>query len=124
MPLGGKDLASVVSTKKVYEWKEPSWRKDFDDNNLKIVAIDFGVKHNILRMLKDRGFQVIVVPAKTTAAEIIAMKPDGVFLSNGPGDPEPCKYAIECIKELRIKRIPIFGICLGHQLLGLSLIHI
>ena len=121
VPLGGKDLASVVSTKKVYEWKEPSWRKDFDDNNLKIVAIDFGVKHNILRMLKDRGFQVIVVPAKTTAAEIMAMKPDGVFLSNGPGDPEPCKYAIECIKELRTKRIPMFGICLGHQLLGLAL---
>ena len=72
-------------------------------------------------MLKDRGFQVIVVPAKTTAAEIIAMKPDGVFLSNGPGDPEPCKYAIECIKELRTKRIPMFGICLGHQLLGLAL---
>jgi carbamoyl-phosphate synthase small subunit len=121
VPLGGKDLASVVSTKKVYEWKEPSWRKDFDDNNLKIVAIDFGVKHNILRMLKDRGFKVIVVPAKTTAAEIMAMKPDGVFLSNGPGDPEPCKYAIECIKELRTKRIPMFGICLGHQLLGLAL---
>ena len=120
VPLGGKDLASVVSTKKVYEWKEPSWRKDFDDNNLKIVAIDFGVKHNILRMLKDRGFQVIVVPAKTTAAEIIAMMPDGVFLSNGPGDPEPCKYAIECIKELRTKRIPMFGICLGHQCIGYS----
>ena len=120
MPLGGKDLASVVSTKKYTNGKNPLG-EGFDDNNLKIVAIDFGVKHNILRMLKDRGFQVIVVPAKTTAAEIMAMKPDGVFLSNGPGDPEPCKYAIECIKELRTKRIPMFGICLGHQLLGLAL---
>jgi carbamoyl-phosphate synthase small subunit len=87
---------------------------------LQVVAYDFGVKQNILRMLVDRGCQVTVVPATTTAAEVLALKPNGIFLSNGPGDPEPCLYAITAIEALLQKEIPIFGICLGHQLLGLA----
>jgi carbamoyl-phosphate synthase small subunit len=85
-----------------------------------VVAYDFGVKHNILRMLAERGCDVVVVPARTTAAEALAMAPDGVFLSNGPGDPEPCDYAIAAIREFVARKIPLFGICLGHQLLALA----
>ena len=88
--------------------------------NKHVVAYDFGVKRNILRLLVNRGCKVTVVPAKTPAAEVLAMKPDGVFLSNGPGDPEPCTYAIEAIKTILATKIPVFGICLGHQLLALA----
>jgi carbamoyl-phosphate synthase small subunit len=124
--LKGMDLAKVVSTKEAYSWNESSWSLT-DGHQLltgakpfKVVAYDFGVKRNILRMLADRGCDLTVVPAETTAAEVLAMKPDGVFLSNGPGDPEPCDYAITAIKELLETDTPIFGICLGHQLLALA----
>ena len=123
--LDGADLAQVVSTAKPYEWLEGSWK--LGEGHTKpseypfhVVAYDFGIKRNILRMLVDRGCRVTVVPAKTTAAEVQAMNPDGVFLSNGPGDPGPCTYAIEAIKELQAAAIPLFGICLGHQLLALA----
>lgn len=123
--LSGMDLAKVVSATSPYDW-----RKGVHHLNgvspapvparYRVVAYDFGVKHNILRMLVDRGCEVRVVPAQTDATEVLAMKPDGVFLSNGPGDPEPCDYAIAAIRELIGRRIPLFGICLGHQLLGLA----
>ena len=123
--LKGMDLAKVVSTDKPYVWNEGSL--DLDDNRFadpakrfKVVAYDFGVKTNILRLLADRGCEVIVVPAQTPASDVLAMKPDGVFLSNGPGDPEPCDYAITAIRELLSARLPIYGICLGHQLLGIA----
>ena len=123
--LKGMDLAKVVSTAKPYVWNEGSL--DLDDNafanpdkKFKVVAYDFGVKTNILRLLADRGCEVTVVPAQTPASEVLAMKPNGVFLSNGPGDPEPCDYAINAIRELLEARLPIYGICLGHQLLGLA----
>ena len=119
--LQGKDLAREVSTKKPYIWKEPSYRTKAKKNSFKVVAYDFGVKHNILRLLVDRGCEVLVVPAETTANEVMKEEPDGIFLSNGPGDPEPCGYAISAIKKLIEFNIPIFGICLGHQLLGLAL---
>lgn len=126
--LQGLDLAKEVSTAESYSWNEGSWQLkpgaqvtlDADKARFKVVAYDFGVKRNILRMLVDRGCDVTVVPAKTPAADILAMNPDGVFLSNGPGDPEPCDYAIEAITEILAKKIPTFGICLGHQLLGLA----
>ncbi len=111
--LAGLDLAKEVSCKQPYDW--PSKEARF-----KVVAMDFGVKHNILRMLSERGCAVTVVPAQTPASDILAMQPDGVFLSNGPGDPEPCDYAIEAIQTLLEKQLPIFGICLGHQLLALA----
>ena len=124
--LKGLDLAKEVTTAEPYDWTEGSWQlsplesktitKESADFN--VVAYDFGVKKNILRMLVDRGCHVTVVPATTSAADVLAMSPDGVFLSNGPGDPEPCDYAIEAIKNLTEKKIPTFGICLGHQLLG------
>ena len=123
--LKGMDLAKVVTTKESYDWHEGSWelgqgnRKN-TQTRFKVVAFDFGVKRNILRMLADRGCAVTVVPAKTRAADILAMKPDGVFLSNGPGDPEPCDYAIEAIRAIVATQLPVFGICLGHQLLGLA----
>ena len=123
--LKGMDLAKVVTTKQSYDWHEGSWelgqgnRKN-TTTRFKVVAYDFGVKRNILRMLADRGCAVTVVPAKTPAAEVLAMKPDGVFLSNGPGDPEPCRYAVEAIRTIVATRLPVFGICLGHQLLGLA----
>lgn len=123
--LKGMDLAKVVTTEKTYTWTEG--QLDLDANafvsvpaKFKVVAYDFGVKTNILRMLAERGCEVTVVPAQTPAAEVLALKPDGVFLSNGPGDPEPCDYAIEAIKTLIDVKIPTFGICLGHQLLGLA----
>ena len=123
--LANMDLAKVVSTKQAYEWKEG--QLDLDSNQwvpvepkFKVVAYDFGVKRNILRMLVERGCAVTVVPAQTTAAEVLAMQPDGVFLSNGPGDPAPCDYAITAIRELLAVKMPIYGICLGHQLLGLA----
>ncbi|CAA0081556.1 Carbamoyl-phosphate synthase small chain [Zhongshania aliphaticivorans] len=125
--LKGMDLAKEVTTPERYEWREGSWtlgegHKTYADDELPhhVVAYDFGVKRNILRMLTDRGCRLTVVPAKTTAAEVLAMNPDGVFLSNGPGDPEPCDYAISAIKKILATAVPVFGICLGHQLLGLA----
>ena len=125
--LSGMDLAKVVSTQSSYVWNEGSWQlgagfkqPPANGRSYNVVAYDFGVKRNILRMLVDRHCQVTVVPAQTPVNEVLAMKPDGVFLSNGPGDPEPCDYALSAIKVLLEKNIPIFGICLGHQLLGLA----
>ena len=120
------DLAKEVTTDSQYEWKQGSWVLDKglpeDSNDLPhhVVAYDFGVKNNILRMLVDRGCRLTVVPAQTPATDVLAMKPDGIFLSNGPGDPEPCDYAIKAIQEILPTKIPTFGICLGHQLLALA----
>lgn len=121
----GLDLAREVSTKAVYEWHQGSYDLDSQDwrtvsEQFHVVAYDFGIKRNILRMLSDRGCRVTVVPAMTSASEVLAMQPDGVFLSNGPGDPEPCDYAITAIQEFLQTDIPLFGICLGLQLLGLA----
>ncbi|MBX9403021.1 glutamine-hydrolyzing carbamoyl-phosphate synthase small subunit [Lysobacter sp. BMK333-48F3] len=123
--LKGMDLAKEVCTRERYEWT--AGQLDLDRNafvdapaRFHVVAYDFGVKLNILRMLAERGCRVTVVPAQTPAAEVLALNPDGVFLSNGPGDPEPCDYAIVAIKEFVARKIPTFGICLGHQLLGLA----
>ena len=125
--LKGMDLAKEVTTDKQYQWQQSSWDlvDGYPDQNLEdaafnVVAYDFGVKHNILRMLVERGCKVTVVPAQTPAADVLAMSPDGVFLSNGPGDPEPCDYAITAIGELLAESVPLFGICLGHQLLSLA----
>lgn len=123
--LKGMDLAKVVSTESTYNWTEGSLDLNSDtfvraELKHKVVAYDYGVKLNILRMLADRGCDVTVVPARTPVAEVLAMQPDGVFLSNGPGDPEPCDYAIDAIKELIAQKVPTFGICLGHQLLALA----
>ena len=125
--LAGLDLAKVVSTKSAYSWADNVWHLAANpvkapaiEKTFKVVAYDFGVKHNILRMLVERGCEVVVVPAQTSAKEALSYQPDGIFLSNGPGDPEPCDYAIEAIKEFTEKKIPLFGICLGHQLLGLA----
>jgi carbamoyl-phosphate synthase small subunit len=131
--LKGMDLAKVVSTKEQYEWTSGSWTLDLSNGantgtgftqpekfEFHVVAYDFGAKHNILRMLVDRGCKLTVVPAQTPANEVLAMNPDGIFLSNGPGDPEPCDYAISAIQSFLETEIPIFGICLGHQLLGLA----
>ncbi len=123
--LAGKDLAQVVTTKETYVWQEGSWQlgtghPTYDSSDFHVVAYDFGVKRNILRMLVDRRCKLTVVPAKTAAKDVLALNPDGIFLSNGPGDPEPCAYAIEAIKTLLDTHIPIFGICLGHQLLALA----
>ncbi len=126
--LAGADLARVVSTREIYHWTEGSWRldgghpapRDPADCRWHVVAYDFGIKRNILRLLADRDCRVTVVPAETPAADVLAMEPDGVFLSNGPGDPEPCGYAIEAIREFVDRSLPTFGICLGHQLLGLA----
>ncbi|MEN9681936.1 MAG: hypothetical protein RLZZ627_1829 [Pseudomonadota bacterium] len=123
--LQGMDLAREVTTQEAYPWDEGSWV--LDQGHVKgptpqfhVVAYDFGVKHNILRLLADRACRLTVVPAQTSAEEVLALNPDGIFLSNGPGDPEPCTYAIEAIKTFLERRIPVFGICLGHQLLGLA----
>ncbi|WNH51868.1 glutamine-hydrolyzing carbamoyl-phosphate synthase small subunit [Stenotrophomonas oahuensis] len=123
--LKGMDLAKVVSTDATYSWNEG--QLDLDRNafvnaapQYKVVAYDFGAKLNILRMLAERGCDITVVPAQTPAAEVLALNPDGVFLSNGPGDPEPCDYAIDAIKVFLDKKLPTFGICLGHQLLALA----
>jgi carbamoyl-phosphate synthase small subunit len=128
--LKGMDLAKEVTTGNPYEWAQGSWSLKGGlpdaphpiEENLPyhVVAYDYGVKRNILRMLVDRGCRLTVVPAQTPASEVLAMNPDGVFLSNGPGDPEPCDYAQEAIKELLDKAVPMFGICLGHQLLSLA----
>lgn len=129
--LKGMDLAKEVTTHMPYEWAQGSWTLEGGlpdaphpiDEKLpnKVVAFDYGVKRNILRMLVDRGCQITVVPAQTPSSEVMAMNPDGVFLSNGPGDPEPCDYAIQAIRDLmEQKTLPIFGICLGHQLLSLA----
>ena len=124
--LKGMDLAKEVTCDVPYQWVDGSWvlgegyQTALDNPEFHVVAYDFGVKRNILRMLADRGCKLTVVPAKTTADAVLALKPDGVFLSNGPGDPEPCDYAIRSIEQLLETNIPIFGICLGHQLLALA----
>ena len=126
--LKGMDLAKEVTTETEYQWRSGSWRlvgglpddTPASDLKYKVVAYDYGVKRNILRMLVDRGCDVTVVPAQTPASVVLAMNPDGVFLSNGPGDPEPCDYAISAIQEILKTEIPVFGICLGHQLLALA----
>lgn len=126
--LKGMDLAKVVSTKDQYEWRSTVWELKTDSHATidasglpyHVVAYDYGIKHNILRMLVARGCRVTVVPAQTPASDVLALQPDGVFLSNGPGDPEPCDYAIKAIKEVLETEIPVFGICLGHQLLALA----
>jgi carbamoyl-phosphate synthase small subunit len=124
--LAGMDLAKVVSTRERYQWNDGAiWREPGRPNlrpqqRLHVVAYDFGMKRNILRLLADAGCRITVVPAQTTAAEVLALSPDGIFLSNGPGDPEPCTYAIEAIREFLKTDLPVFGICLGHQLLGLA----
>jgi carbamoyl-phosphate synthase small subunit len=124
--LAGMDLAKVVTTKEPYQWNDGTiWRTRNrptlrPQQRLHVVAYDFGVKRNILRLLADAGCRMTVVPAQTPAAEVLALHPDGIFLSNGPGDPEPCTYAIEAIRTFLDTDIPLFGICLGHQLLGLA----
>jgi carbamoyl-phosphate synthase small subunit len=125
--LKGMDLAKEVTVAESYQWRQGSWvwdegHSERGDSELPhhVVAYDFGVKRNILRMLVDRGCRLTVVPAQTPAEDVLAMNPDGVFLSNGPGDPEPCTYAIEAIQAILQTDIPVFGICLGHQLLGLA----
>jgi carbamoyl-phosphate synthase small subunit len=129
--LNGMDLAKEVSTTQAYAWKEGSLDMDSgvfahvepqaSMTKLHVVAYDFGVKRNILRLMADRGCRITVVPAQTSAEQVFALKPDGVFLSNGPGDPAPCDYAIAAIREFVARRIPTFGICLGHQLLALAI---
>ena len=123
--MSGLDLAKVVSCDQAYEWNSSTWAlgvgyRQTQNPRFHVVAYDYGVKHNILRMLADRGCKVTVVPAQMTAHDSLAYQPDGVFLSNGPGDPEPCTYAIRAIQDIIAKEVPVFGICLGHQLLGLA----
>jgi carbamoyl-phosphate synthase small subunit len=123
--LAGRDLAQVVTTDEAYSWTQSTWslERGYRENpqtRYHVVAYDYGIKKNILCMLVDRGARVTVVSARTPAAEVLAMKPDGVFLSNGPGDPEPCDYAIEAIASIVQSELPVFGICLGHQLLALA----
>jgi len=123
--LAGMDLAQAVTCSRPYSWEEGEWKlgegySQPDGGRFHVAAYDFGVKRNILRMLASRGCRITVVPAQTPAAEVLRLNPDGVFLSNGPGDPEPCDYAIRAIRELLERRVPLFGICLGHQLLGLA----
>jgi carbamoyl-phosphate synthase small subunit len=123
--LAGMDLAAVVSCGKSYQWSEGEWAlgrgyQRIDQPRFHVAAFDFGIKRNILRKLAQRGCKVTVLPAKTSAEEVLALQPDGVFLSNGPGDPEPCDYAIVATRRLLEEEMPIFGICLGHQLLGLA----
>ncbi|GAA5129793.1 glutamine-hydrolyzing carbamoyl-phosphate synthase small subunit [Alloalcanivorax gelatiniphagus] len=123
--LKGMDLAREVSVQERYQWSEGTWERATGHrpaapSRFKVVAYDYGCKRNILRMLADRGCDLTVVPAQTPASEVLAMNPDGVFLANGPGDPEPCDYAIDAIREIVATGLPTFGICLGHQLLGLA----
>ncbi len=123
--LAGMDLAKVVSTAEAYSWTQTEWRLGegygrLENPKYKVVAFDYGVKYNILRMLAQRGCDVTVLPAQASAADALALNPDGVFLSNGPGDPEPCDYAIAATRELIASGVPTFGICLGHQIMGLA----
>ncbi|MGS1009874.1 glutamine-hydrolyzing carbamoyl-phosphate synthase small subunit [Achromobacter anxifer] len=123
--MAGQDLAKVVSIKDSAEWTEGTWElgKGFskpDQSKFHVVAYDFGIKTNILRLLADRGCRLTVVPSQTSAEEVFKLNPDGVFLSNGPGDPEPCDYAIEATRAFLDKKLPVFGICLGHQIMGLA----
>ncbi len=128
--MNGQDLAKVVTSDYRYQWSEGTWQIDngwgrpgmrhLDAYPYRVVAWDFGIKENILRLLADRGIKVTVVPAQTTFEEAMALSPDGIFLSNGPGDPAPCEYAIEVAKKAIEAKIPLFGICLGHQILGLA----
>src|SRR5258706_14849148 len=124
--LAGMDLAKVVSVAKPYEWTEGRWElgkghRQSVETNFHVVAYDYGIKRNILRLIVEHGARVTVVPAQMPARDVLRMQPDGVFLSNGPGDPEPCEYAVEAIGEiLDGTRVPVFGICLGHQLMGLA----
>lgn len=123
--MAGQDLAQVVTCEQPYQWNTREWRLGQGytaqtDTPFHVVAYDYGVKHNILRMLAERGCKLTVVPAKTPAKDVLALNPNGVFLSNGPGDPEPCDYAITAIREILDTKLPVFGICLGHQLLGLA----
>ncbi|MFW6093727.1 MAG: glutamine-hydrolyzing carbamoyl-phosphate synthase small subunit [Pseudomonadota bacterium] len=123
--LAGMDLAREVGCRERYRWEQTGWRRvggygRLEEPRYHVVAYDFGVKHNILRLLAERHCALTVVPATTPAADVLALKPDGVFLSNGPGDPEPCDYAIDAVRELLDHDLPIFGICLGHQLLALA----
>ncbi|MCX8566345.1 MAG: carbamoyl-phosphate synthase small subunit [Glomeribacter sp. 1016415] len=124
--LDGKDLAQVVSTPKPYEWTQTEWRLGagygvLTQPRYHVVAFDYGVKFNILRMLAQRGCRVTVLPAQASASDALALKPDGIFLSNGPGDPQPCDYAIRTVRELLKHKLPTFGICLGHQIMALAL---
>ncbi len=124
-PMSGLDLAKVVTTDAPYSWDQAEWQLGEGYSvqaapRFKVVAYDFGVKYNILRMLAERGCALTVVPAQTTAAEVLAMQPDGVFLSNGPGDPQPCDYAITAARTLIDSGLPVFGICLGHQIMALA----
>src|ERR1700737_1247717 len=117
--------AKIVSCTEPYEWSQSTWAlgvgyRDPGPQRFHVVAYDYGIKHNILRMLASRGCRLTVVPAQTPARDAVSLKPDGVFLSNGPGDPEPCSYAIEAIRHFLAEGMPTFGICLGHQLLGLA----
>ncbi len=128
--MAGQDLAKVVSTRQSYPWTEGTWKLARADGTpgyvtpdafrFHVVAFDFGVKRNILRLMADRGCRITVVPAQTSAEEAMKLKPDGIFLSNGPGDPEPCTYAIEAAREFIARKLPTFGICLGHQIMGLA----
>ncbi|WP_109082496.1 glutamine-hydrolyzing carbamoyl-phosphate synthase small subunit [Aggregatibacter kilianii] len=123
--MAGKDLAQEVTCAEAYQWTQGEWQLGkgysiIDNPEFHVVAYDFGVKHNILRMPAERGCKLTVVPAKTSAEAVLALNPDGIFLSNGPGDPEPCDYAIQSIQTLLQSQKPLFGICLGHQLLGLA----
>ena len=124
-PMAGQDLAQVVSGDRPYEWSQTEWQRGVGYGeqlapSRHVVAYDFGVKRNILRMLAARGCRVTVVPARTPADEVVALKPDGIFLSNGPGDPEPCDYAITATRTLIDRGLPTFGICLGHQIMALA----
>ncbi len=126
----GQDLARVVSVKRPYQWNEGSWRLARADGtpgfvardqpSFHVVAYDYGVKQNILRLMADRGCRISIVPAQTAAGDVFRLEPDGVFLANGPGDPEPCAYAVEAAREFIARKMPTFGICLGHQILGLA----
>ena len=123
--LAGMDLAQVVSTREPYRWTEGSWRPDTGFHSpaarrFRVVVYDFGVKRNILRLLVERGCELTVLPARAPAAQALAEQPDGIFLSNGPGDPEPCDYAVRAVRELIDTGLPVFGICLGHQIIGLA----
>ena len=123
--LKGMDLAKEVTTDKTFSWTDSTWElgvghRKLEDEKFHVVAYDYGAKRNILRMLVERGCRLTVVPAQTPAKDVLALKPDGVFLSNGPGDPEPCDYAISAIREILDTNIPVYGICLGHQLLALA----